>query len=260
MMFCEADFANSFQAVSDASLDGIITIDVKGSIVSVNPAAERLFGAVKADLLGRNVSCLMPAPHAEHHDSYLRNFVHTGVKNVIGRGREVQAHRVDTHEVFWIHLSVVELVGECRWFTGFVRDISETKRAQHQAEVSRQKFSGIFESSIDALVCATTDGTITDVNATTVNMFGYASKEELVGLNVSILTPPEHRQMHPLYMQNYLRTGIGKIMGSTQELRACRKDGSLFPIELPLSEIQTELVHGFIGSVREKRNASMPCS
>ncbi len=129
--------------------------------------------------------------------------------------------------------------------------ISETRRAQQLAEANRQKFMGIFESSIDALVCTTIDGTMTDVNETTVEMFGYRNKAELLGFNVSVLTPPEHRMLHHLYMENYLKTGNKKVIGTTRELRGCRKDGSLFPIELSLSEIQTELVHGFIGSVRD---------
>ncbi len=245
------NLASSFQAVSDACLDGIVTIDVTGSVMAINPAGERLFGACKADLLGRNVSCLMPNPHSERHDSYLQNYARTGSKNVIGRGREVQARRLDTGELFWIHLSVVELAGERRWFTGFARDISETKRHEQQSELNRQKFTGIFESSIDALVCTTSDGTITDVNNTTVQLFGYKDKAELLGLNVSILTPPEHRKYHHLYIENYLKTGLKKVIGTTRELRGCRKDGSLFPIELSLSEVQTELVHGFIGSVRD---------
>lgn len=117
-------------AVVATAVDGIITIDGRGIIDAFNPAAERLFGYPAAEVLGRNVSLLMPEPERSRHDGYVRRYLETGEKHVIGTGREVLAQRRDGTE-FPVELTVSELnVPGRRLFTGMLRDISERKRAE----------------------------------------------------------------------------------------------------------------------------------
>lgn len=113
------------RAIVDAAVDGIILIDRRGSVESVNPATERLFGYRADEIVGRNVSMLMPAPHASQHDHYLRRYLATGERHIIGIGREVTGRRKDG-TAFPMHLSVAELTieGETK-FTGIVRDLTD---------------------------------------------------------------------------------------------------------------------------------------
>jgi PAS domain S-box-containing protein len=124
------------RAVLETAVDAIITIDERGTIESVNGAVERLFGYASEELIGRNVNLLMPEQDASRHDTYLRNYLETGIRRIIGIGREVVAQRKDG-STFPVDLAVSELqLGDRRLFTGIIHDITERKQAA--AEVVRQ--------------------------------------------------------------------------------------------------------------------------
>ena len=113
-----------WRAIIDAAVDGIIVIDSRGHIEAFNAAAERMFGYAEADVLGKNVSLLMPEPDRGHHDGYLSRHLQTGEKKIIGIGRAVNGQRRDGH-VFPLHLSVgeFEIDGEMH-FTGILHDLT----------------------------------------------------------------------------------------------------------------------------------------
>jgi two-component system cell cycle sensor histidine kinase/response regulator CckA len=118
------------RSVLDHILDGVISIDAVGIIQSFNGAAEHIFGYTQAEVLGRNVSMLMPEPDRSQHDSYLGNYLRTGTAKIIGIGREVTGRRSDG-STFPMDLSVSEFALEGkRFFTGIVRDITERKLAE----------------------------------------------------------------------------------------------------------------------------------
>jgi two-component system, LuxR family, sensor kinase FixL len=121
------DGAARLDAIVGTAVDGILTIDERGVIETVNRAAEELFGYTAAEMIGRNVSVLMPEPTRAEHDSYLRSYIDTGERKVIGIGREVVGRRKDGTLVD-LELGVSEMrVGHRRMFTGILRDITERK-------------------------------------------------------------------------------------------------------------------------------------
>ena len=113
-----------WRAVIDAAVDGIIVIDSRGRIEVFNHAAERMFGYAERDVVGRNVSMLMPEPDRSRHDGYIDHHLKTGERKIIGIGRSVTAMRKDGSP-FPVHLSVgeMEVDGE-RHFTGILHDLS----------------------------------------------------------------------------------------------------------------------------------------
>ncbi len=108
----------------NSAIDGIIVIDARGRIETFNAAAERLFGYTEQEVVGRNISMLMPEPDRSQHDGYLSNHLETGERKIIGIGRAVSAVRRDG-TAFPLHLSVGEMVidGE-KHFTGILHDLS----------------------------------------------------------------------------------------------------------------------------------------
>jgi two-component system sensor kinase FixL len=122
------------RALLDAAVDAIVTIDHRGVIESVNPAAERMFGYAASEMLGSNVSMLMTEEHSRAHDGYIQRFLMTGERHIIGIGREVEAQRKDG-SVFPVDLAVTEfeLSGE-RMFMGLIRDISDRRAAERAAQ------------------------------------------------------------------------------------------------------------------------------
>ncbi|MEE9614257.1 MAG: diguanylate cyclase [Thermodesulfobacteriota bacterium] len=116
------------------AVDGIVTIDSGGVIESFNSAAEEIFGYEAGEVVGRNVKLLMPEPFRNEHDAYLKDYLTTGEKKIIGTGREVEGVRKDG-TVFPLDLAVSEVrLGDSQVFMGIVRDISERKRMEDKLQ------------------------------------------------------------------------------------------------------------------------------
>ena len=110
--------------------DAMVVIDERGTILSFSAAAEKLFGYAEANVLGENVSMLMPSPDRERHDSYLENYQKTGERKIIGIGRVTTARHRDGN-TFPIELSIGEAwLGDKRIFTGFIHDITHRQQTE----------------------------------------------------------------------------------------------------------------------------------
>ena len=136
--------------------DAMIVIDEMGIILSFSAAAEKMFGYGEAEVVGENVSMLMPSPHRERHDAYLEHYRDTGVRRIIGIGRVTTARHRDGN-TFPIELSVGEAwIDGARVFTGFIHDITERQEAQVRlqdlqselAHVGRLSEMGTLASSL----------------------------------------------------------------------------------------------------------------
>jgi PAS domain S-box-containing protein len=126
-----ADSEARYRSIVNTVVDGIITIDERGTMQSINPAAEAIFGYSARELVGRNVAMLMPNPYQAGHDDFLAHYLDTGERSIIGcGGREVVGQRRDG-STFPLELGVSEVYfGAQRFFIGMCRDVSERKRME----------------------------------------------------------------------------------------------------------------------------------
>ncbi len=127
------------RALLDNVQEGIVSISETGMIEMFNPSAERLFGYRSEEVIGKNISMLMPEPYHSEHDGYLARYLHTGQAHIIGIGREVTGRRSDG-SVFPMDLAVSEFALDGRrQFIGSIRDITERKQVQEKLRQSSEK-------------------------------------------------------------------------------------------------------------------------
>jgi PAS domain S-box-containing protein len=224
-----SDSEERLRAILETAAEGIITIDDRGRIESFNRAAEMIFGYKAGEVIGRNVSLLMPSPDRERHDSYLANYQQTGMAKIIGIGREVAARRKDG-STFPIDLSVSEMrLADRRLFTGFIRDVTVRKRAEEQLRL----LSEALESTANGIAITDTDGQILWVNPAFSRLTGY-DRDEVVGRNPRILKSGKH----PPELYRELWETIRRGQSWHGEMVNRRKDGSLYPEEMTVTPVR----------------------
>jgi len=238
------------KAILENIVDGIITIDEAGIVQTYNPAAERIFGYSPEETIGKNIRMLMPEPFRSEHDQYVDNYLKSGIAKIIGIGREVVGLRKDGSE-FPLELAIsVAWLEERRIFTGIVRDISERKQMEKQLQEERALSVAVLETVVDGIITIDEAGIVQTYNPAAENIFGY-SPEETIGKNINMLMPEPYRSEHDQYVDNYLQSGIAKIIGIGREVVGLRKDGSEFPLELAISAAWLEDRRIFTGIVRD---------
>jgi PAS domain S-box-containing protein len=245
-----ASRAERLDGIINTTVDGIIVIDAVGRIEAFNRGAERLFGYPQSEVLGRNVSMLMPFPYHEEHTSYLTRFLATGDAGIIGKGREVTGRRRDG-TVFPLHLSVGEMtVGGQRKFTGMLHDLTERVRLEGQLGSSEARWRAIIDSAVDGIIVIDAHGRVETFNPAAERLFGY-SAEEVLGRNVDMLMPSPYREEHDSYLARYLATGRAKIIGIGREVPGLRKDGTTFPLHLSVGQITMHDERKFTGILHD---------
>jgi PAS domain S-box-containing protein len=238
------------RSVVDHVVDGIITIDAQGTITTFNPAAERIFGYAAAEVIGKNVKLLMPEPYHSEHDDYIANYLRTGRAKIIGIGREVIGRRRDGTS-FPMELAISEFrLDQHRYFTGIVRDITQRKQAEAELRDAEERMRSVVNHVVDGIITIDERGSIESFNPAAEKIFGFR-REEVVGCNVKLLMPEPYHTEHDSYIANYVGTGHAKIIGIGREVTGKRKDASVFPMELAVSEFHIGERRYFTGIVRD---------
>lgn len=263
------------RAVVETAVEGIITINAQGIVETYNAAAERLFGYPAAAVIGQNVRMLMPAPYHDEHDAYLQRYLDTGVRQIIGTGRDVVGRRCDG-TTFPMHLAVSEMVVDGqRMFTGLVSDIS----AQKAAEAALHEANEALEQRVAARTAALAEANEEvkrfayivshDLRAPLVNLKGFAGELRLSQDTLSTvlapvwphLSPQQTADLHHVLQQD-IPEALGFIDASVTRMDALvrailqlsrlgRRD--LYIEELDMVALMQETVHAMAHQVAERQ-------
>lgn len=198
-----------FEAVIQTATDGIILIDEMGHIELVNPAAAALFGYDVQEMLGKNIHILMPQPHRAQHDTYIKNYRDTGIRRIIGIGREVEGLKKNG-ELFPFRLSISEVqLHDRRIFTGIIHDLSDQKRTEKALQEEKERAQKYLDVANSLFVVIHEDQSITLINQKGTEMLGY-SEHELIGKNwFDICVAPDARENR--------RTFFNAIMNGSEQ-------------------------------------------
>ncbi|MCK9394408.1 MAG: PAS domain S-box protein [Methylobacter sp.] len=229
-------------SIVSTMVDGLIILDSHGGIRSVNPAAERLFGYTTEELVSKHIRQLLP----QLPDDIERHVLTANT----GYRCEINAERKDGFP-FPLELTVSEMAVEgIRMFTCLLRDISAQKHAQMALSNNEARLRAVIEAVVEGIITIDGNGIIETINSAGEKIFGY-QHSEVVGQNVGMLMPEPYHREHDDYLRRYMATGESKIIGIVRETVGKRKDGSVFPMELAVSEMLIDGRRMFTGLARD---------
>ena len=240
---------NKTNAILEASTNGIITITDKGMVDTFNPAAQKIFGYSTEEILGKNIRVIIPGEHGENHDTYLKNYLSTGKKKVMGQRLEVEGKRKNG-DIFPIEIGISEVrLENTKMFTAIVNDISERKKIESELLLTQY---GI-DNARDSICFVDPDtGNILDSNIHAYESLGF-TKEQVIGrkfwyFDINFL--PEN---WPSFVKK-LKSGEKVSYESTH----CTADDVLIPIEVSTSYFEFEgkdYIVAFTHDIAERKKA-----
>lgn len=190
-------------AIMDNVADGIITIDERGIVESMNGSAEAIFGYDAMEVIGRNIKMLMPEPYQSEHDHYLERYISTGKTKCINAGKREVPGKRKNGEIFPMDLATSEVrIGERRVFIGVARDITERKRDM----MTMSKLSSAIQQAADSVVITDCEGLIEYVNPAFESLTGYSSKEA-IGNQPNLVKSGRHSEAFYRRLWSEIRNG-----------------------------------------------------
>lgn len=186
----EQDLAS---ALMDAAVDAIIVIDNRGIVRQFSESASALFGYAPEEVIGENVSMLMPAPDARHHDTYIENYIKTGVGKIIGVGRDVRGRRKNG-QTFPMHLSVGESrLSDQHLFVGICHDLTDYSDVLEKLAAAEQRYRDIVHAQKHFILRLDSDFRITFANKSFTRALG-SQTTHLIGAPITVFfNEPGHR-------------------------------------------------------------------
>lgn len=238
--------------IVETSADAILSEDLDGTVRTWNQGAERLYGYTATEAIGQSVRMTIPDDRVEEW---------TGVMSRLARGEYIEQLETDRVRKDGRRVAIELTYSPLRDSNGTVvgasmtaRNLSDRKAAEQALRESEERMRAVLITATDAIITINQSGIIESVNPATEHLFGYTAVE-MIGQNVSFLMPSPHRESHDDYIARYLKTGENHILGTSREVEARRKDGSVFPADLAVSEIEhLKLFTGILRDITHRKD------
>jgi len=240
-------------AIVDSSDDAIIGKDLSGRVTSWNKAAETMFGYASEEMIGEPITRIIPEDRLDEEASIL-GWIRHGQKIVHYVTERQHKHGA----IIPVSLTVSPIRdgnGAIIGISKIARDLSELQNAHLDLQSREALVRAILDTVPDAMIVIDAGGLIHSFSRTAERLFGY-STEELVGQDVSVLMPSPDRERHAFYLARYLAGGAPRIIGIGRVVVGQRKDGSAFPMELTVGEVELPdrtLFAGFVRDLTERQ-------
>jgi PAS domain S-box-containing protein len=232
----------------EQAIDAVVTIDENNNVTFFNDAAEKFWGYERHEVIGKNVSMLVPHELQSRHDGFVNANRETGNDKIVGTSLELHIERKDGSRV-WGSLSLSKIrIGSGIHYAAFVKDVTSERE-------SREIVHQTLEQAIDGVVTIDEHNNVTFFNAAAEKLWGF-SRDEVLGKNVKMLVPEAHRANHDKFVNTNRSTGNDKIVGGSIDLEVQRKDGSMFWGNLSLSKIELSgkiIYTAFVKDVSEEK-------
>jgi PAS domain S-box-containing protein len=225
-----AESEERLRLIAANAQDAIVVLDEGGRVAMWNPAAERIFGRSRSEMIGQDIhEAVAPARSLDAFRRGFAAFARYGIGPFVGKSIELEAIRPDGSE-FPVEISISPVKVRGHWHAiGIVRDITERKRG----DTVRDALAAIVRSTTDAVVGKTTEGIVTSWNAGAERLYGY-SAQEMVGKPLAILAPPG-KASEIVRLTELVRAGQ---VVEDYETRRAHKGGRLLDVSLTLAPIR----------------------
>lgn len=232
----EADLRESeekFRTVTETASDAIVTVDERGIISFANAAATKIFGHSREEMIGRNLTMLMPERFRDAHTRGMARYLKAGTRTIPWKAVELPGLHREGHELH-LELSFAEFSRRGRrYFTSVIRDVSDRIKAQQALKESESRFRDLFENANDIMYAHDLKGRFTSLNRAGERITGY-SRSEALAMRISDVVAPRSMPM----AQEMTRRKIVGDMPSSYEIEIVAKNGR--PV---LLELSTRLIY-----------------
>lgn len=230
----------------------ILLLDPKGRILRFNRYAEILTGWNAAEVQGLDwFETFIPEKFRAATKSVFADALNG--TPTLGNVTTIRTKNERLRQVEWFDEKLTSSDGSMIGLLCTGQDITARLAAEERLKESEERLRSILQTAADAIITINERGIIDKVNAATESMFGY-SRDELVGQNVKMLMPLPYSAQHQSYLANYFKTGVPRIIGKGREVMGLRKDGTVFPISLTVSQVDhLGLFTGIIRDISERR-------
>ena len=241
----EEKYRNILTSIEEAYYE----VDLTGSLTFFNDSICRILGKSRNELMGMDFRLYMDKKNATSVKQAFIEVYNTGIPK---KSSEWELMRDDGTQCS-IQGSISLLLDNDKQpigFRGILLDITKRKKAEAEKEEHYARSTGIIKNSVNSVFTIDEQGIIESLNPSAITLFGYA-ESELIGQNISIIMPEPDRGNHDGYLKAYRDTGVKNIIDSPREVEGIKKDGTVFPLRISVSEVKFGGKRIFAGIIQD---------